>query len=83
MRRDGQVVLINKNGSPSPSSWAAIKAAYQSKGAGIYSSQWVGWVPDVGKVCAAANGDLASSSYSVSNLRITGSIVQGPTPSLC
>lgn len=83
VRRDGQIVSINQNGSPSAASWAAVKAAYQSKGAVIYSSQWVGWVPDVGKKCAAAKGDLSSSTYSVSNLRITGAVVQGPAPTLC
>jgi hypothetical protein len=50
----------------------------KSKGAVLYSSQWVGWVPgDCGE------GDLSSSVYAVKNLKITGRVVQGPEPRRC
>merc|ERR1712194_675688 len=48
-------------------------------GAVIYSSQWVGWVPG----SCGGDGDLQSSSFSVSNLKITGKVVQGPEPTKC
>merc|ERR1711963_1155008 len=76
--RDGQII---NSGSLSPSpggfDWGVIKDSYESKGAVIYSSEWEGWVPveDCG-----THGDLAGSHFTISNLRIKGSIVQGPTP---
>lgn len=48
-------------------------------GAVIYSSQWVGWVPG----SCGGDGNLDASSYSVSNLKIKGKVVQGPAPTLC
>jgi len=48
-------------------------------GAVIYSSQWVGWVPG----SCGGDGDLQASSFSVSNLKITGKVVQGPEPTKC
>merc|ERR1712146_551670 len=79
--RDGQVI---NSGSLSPSpggfDWGVIKSSYENKGAVIYSSEWSGWVPveDCG-----TSGNLPGSHFSVSNLRIKGSIVQGPTPRAC
>merc|ERR1712232_171092 len=51
-----------------------------SKGAQIQSSQWVGWVPS-GNNCG--RGDLGSSTFSIRNLRVSGTVVQGPQPSKC
>merc|ERR1711881_478220 len=48
-------------------------------GAVIYSSQWTGWVPG----SCGGDGNLDASSFSVSNLRITGTVVQGPEPRKC
>jgi len=79
--RDGQVINGGTmNPSPGGADWAALKSAYESKGAVIYSSEWVGWVPvdDCG-----GGGDLESSHFSISNLRIKGQVVQGPTPRAC
>jgi len=53
-----------------------VMAAY---GAVLYSSQWTGWVPG----SCSGDGDLAASSFTVSNLRIQGSVVQGPEPTKC
>jgi hypothetical protein len=51
----------------------------QSKGAIIYSSQWVGWVPgDCG-----GDGNLDQSVYAVSNIRFKARVVQGPEPRRC
>ena len=68
--------------SPSPQSydWQVLTNAYNSEGAVIYSSQWTGWVP---LDSCGTSGDLGSSHFSVKNLRISGSVVQGPVPRLC
>jgi len=78
--RDGQTISpYSLNPSPSGSDWATV-AQQLARGAVIYSSQWTGWVPvaDCG-----SSGDLGSSSFSVSNLRIIGSVTQGPEPRKC
>jgi hypothetical protein len=79
--RDGQVINAGSL-SPAPGGfdWGVIKSAYESKGAVIYSSEWEGWVPveDCG-----THGDLGASHFTISNLRIKGSIVQGPSPRVC
>lgn len=59
-----------------------LKYQYQTRGAVLYSSQWVGWVPEVSG-CSTSGGDLGSSSFSISNLVINGQVVQGPTPTRC
>jgi hypothetical protein len=80
--RDGQIIAPS-NLSPSPLSgdWNTLVGAYKNQGAVIYSSQWTGWVP--ASNCGTNAGDLAGSQYSVKNLVITGSVVQGPTPKVC
>jgi hypothetical protein len=50
-------------------------------GAVIYSSQWVGWFPEGGG--CGGDGNLQASSFSVSNLKIHGSVKQGPEPTRC
>merc|ERR1712006_36495 len=79
--RDGQII---NSGSLSPSpggfDWGVIKSSYESKGAVIYSSEWQGWVP--AEDCGTS-GNLPGSHFSIRNLRIKGSIVQGPTPTRC
>jgi len=52
----------------------------QSRGAVMYSSQWVGWVP--GDWCGG-DSDLGASAYEVKNLKITARVVQGPEPRRC
>jgi len=58
-----------------------LKDLMSHNGGVIYSSQWVGWVPGGDGRCGS--GDLHSSVYIVKNLKIRGSVVQGPTPRLC
>ena len=52
----------------------------EERGAVVYSSQWVGWVPvsDCG-----TSGNLDDAVYTVSNLKIVGKVLQGPTPTEC
>jgi hypothetical protein len=79
--RNGQVISPSSlSPTPSSSDWATVKQYYSTRGAVIYSSQWTGWVPvsDCG-----STGNLAASTFSIKNLRITGTIVQGPEPAVC
>merc|ERR1712050_350288 len=48
-------------------------------GAVLYSSQWTGCVPGQ----CGGDGNLAASTFSVSNLRVQGTVVQGPEPTKC
>jgi hypothetical protein len=48
-------------------------------GAVLYSSQWTGWVPG----SCPGDGNLDASSFSVSNVKIHGRVVQGPEPKTC
>merc|ERR1712083_1074432 len=57
-----------------------VKDTMNSRGAAIESSQWTGWVPGQG---CPGGGDLASSFFSVSNLRILGKVHHGPEPTKC
>jgi len=82
--RDGQVIDAGTmNPHPDGNSWASLKHYYESKGAVIISSEWIGWVPVDACGGNAGEGELAASHFSVKNLRIEGSIVQGPTPKAC
>merc|ERR1712070_974382 len=73
---DGSHVDINIGGNSNGGNGQT--GVLKSKGAVLYSSQWVGWVPgDCG------GGDLGSSVYAVKNLKITGKVVQGPEPRRC
>ena len=79
--RNGQVISPSSlSPSPSSSDWATVKQYYGTRGAVIYSSQWTGWVPvsDCGE-----SGDLSTSTFSIKNLKITGSVLQGPEPTVC
>ena len=79
--RDGQKISPgNLNPVPGSSDWDSLVSAYKTRGAVIYSSQWTGWVPvsDCG-----TRGDLYSSTFSIKNLKVYGSVVQGPVPRTC
>merc|ERR1712194_250032 len=51
----------------------------KSRGAVLYSSQWTGWVPG----SCGGDGNLGASIFSVSNLKIQGSVIKGPEPRRC
>lgn len=65
---------------PSKNAQAFVAETMKSKGAQIQSTQWQGWVPKAG---ACGSGDLGSSVFSVSNVRVVGTVVQGPEPTKC
>jgi hypothetical protein len=81
--RDGQQISGDSlDPAASGNDWGILKSTYESKGGVIYSSQWTGsWVP--ADFCGGGPGDLGGSHFSVSNLRISGSVVQGPEPQKC
>merc|ERR1712070_446335 len=64
---------------PSGNSISFVKDTMNSRGVVFSSSQWTGWVPGAGNV----NGDLDDSVFSVSNVRVSGSVVMGPEPPKC
>jgi len=79
--RDNQIIYPSSlSPTPQGQDWSTLQSQYSTRGAVIYSSLWVGWVPvqDCG-----TSGSLANSHFTVSNLRINGTVVQGPTPRLC
>jgi len=82
--KDGQ---IQSGFSPAPEGGFAgkVRSAHASTGAVVYSSQWTSaWVPPPDDCPGSGgNGDLPGSSFSISNLRISGSVVQGPEPTRC
>jgi len=78
-------VVINPTDlNPQPQAYdnQMVQTYYQQKGAVIVSTQWVGWVPGIGG-CSTNPGDLPSSTFTVKNLRINGTVVQGPRPQSC
>lgn len=79
--KDGQK-LSGYEPSPDGAAWSKIQSEMQSKGVILYGSEWTGWVPE--DTCGGPNaGDLDASSYSINNIIIQGSVVQGPEPTRC
>jgi hypothetical protein len=66
---------------PGESDFNTLRNAYASQGAVIYSSQWVGWVPEA--AACGGNGKLSAAKFSISNLVINGTVAHGPTPTMC
>merc|ERR1712217_630852 len=65
---------------PSEKAHQYVHDTMASKGAQIQSSQWVGWVPSGN---CPGGGDLGGSTFSIKNIRVSGSIVQGREPARC
>merc|ERR1712194_875687 len=78
--RDGEV-FADYSPAPDDTTWVLVKSYHEGRGAVIYGSEWVGYVPV--EDCGTTAGDLNNSSYSISNLVISGSVVQGPVPTKC
>lgn len=80
--RDG-AQMTGFNPSPQSQDMAVFKRSHEEKGAVIVSTMWVGWVPE--DQCGGSSGEseLEASKFSVTNLKISGSVVQGPTPAEC
>jgi len=75
----------NNNYGPSPSadSNSVVIKTMESIGACIESSQWFGWAPAESSCPSGDRSGLDASVVSISNVRVNGTIVQGPTPSKC
>jgi hypothetical protein len=73
----------NENGGfnpyPSGAAIGSVRDTMISRGVVFSSSQWTGFVPGAGNV----NGDLDNSWFSISNVRVSGTVVQGPEPPRC
>jgi len=76
---DGNVVQVT-NPTPSNNARAYVAQIMQQLGVQFHSTQWQGWVPSGN--CGGA-GDLAGSVFSVDNVQVYGSVVQGQTPAGC
>ena len=79
---DGQV-NNNWNVAPSQQSNTVVVKTMGSIGAAIVSSQWFGWAPAEGQCPSGDKSGLAGSVFRVSNVRVQGTVVQGPEPSKC
>lgn len=65
---------------PSENAHRYVHDTMASKGAQIQSSQWVGWVPSGN---CPGGGDLGGSTFSITDVRVSGTVVQGPEPTRC
>ena len=78
VRLNGQLVDVSV---PSSSPEQKVAQVMNARGAMFHSTQWQGWVPS-GSSCPTG-GDLGSSRFSVSNVTIVGTVVQGTPPAAC
>jgi len=69
------------NPKPDKQATGLVVSTMKKSGVVFVSSQWKGWVP-LASNCSSKN-DLDSSSFSISNLVIRGSVVSGPKPKTC
>lgn len=69
--------------NPTPSNNAKNYVAQQMKSLGVmfHSTQWVGWVPQGGS--CGDHGDANGSTFTVSNVIVSGTVVQGSEPNKC
>jgi len=76
---DGNRVEVN---NPTPSDSAKNYVAQQSRAIGLQfqSSQWTGWVPDGN---CPGGGWLDGSTFTISNVVVSGTVVQGSEPRRC
>jgi len=76
---NGRVVSVT---NPTPSGNAKNYVAEQMKknGAQFHSTQWVGWVPSGN--CPGGN-NVAGSTFTVDNVIVSGSVVQGGSATKC
>lgn len=82
LTKNGQP-LSGYDPSPNGDTWRVIQQEMQSKGVVVYGSEWTGWVPEEWCGSDGSDSDLAASSYSISNIVVQGSVVQGPEPTKC
>lgn len=71
------------NPAAKDSDWNVVVDFMKSKGVVIYSSQWGGWVPVDSCGPAAQEPINPNSAFTISGLKISGTVVQGPEPKKC
>jgi len=71
--------MSSYNPYPSDNARGSVHDTMASVGVAIQSTQWHGWVPgDCGD-----QGNNPNSHFSVKNLKVSGSVIFGPTPPTC
>jgi len=67
------------------SDWEVVKTTMASKGVVLYSSQWGNWVPvdSCGPATKEPSPIVDNSEFTISNLKISGRVAQGPEPKRC
>jgi len=68
---------------PAGASNGVVVKTMSSIGAVIESSQWFGWAPAQGSCPKGSKDQLPTSKFAVSNVRVMGTVKQGPDPAKC
>jgi len=76
---DGQKVAVT-NPTPNQAEQNVVRDTMNKVGAQIQSSQWQGWVPSGN---CPGNGGMSNSQFSIQNIRVSGTLLQGPAPRSC
>lgn len=76
---DGAKVAVN-NPTPNAAETKIVHDTMARLGAQIESSQWQGWVPSGN---CPGNGGMSDSTFSITNIRVSGTLVQGPEAASC
>jgi hypothetical protein len=71
------------NTQPSAASNAMVVSTMKSIGAVIESSQWFGWAPAEDRCPSGDVSGLAGSHFEIKNVKVLGTVVQGPVPTKC
>merc|ERR1719213_129192 len=77
-------VTMNGNHFNPPMTWKAkeiLRDTMNTRGALLVSSQWTGWVPCDN--CCPGGGNLAASTFTISDVEIQGRYVHGAEPTEC
>jgi len=77
-------VTMNDNHFNPPMTWKAkeiLRDTMKTRGALLVSSQWTGWVPCDN--CCPGGGNLAASTFAISDVEIQGRYVHGAEPTEC
>jgi hypothetical protein len=77
------VMLGDPSPYPSAEAKSVVVDTMDSIGAALWSSQWEGWVPDDGRGCPGYGGGVDYSQFTISDLVVSGHVVQGPNPTKC
>jgi hypothetical protein len=73
----------NYNIAPSDESNQMVIKTMQTIGAVIESSQWFGWAPAESSCPTGSKDGLTTSHFALTNVKVMGSVVQGPQPAKC